>query len=158
MVQISKNYEKIYSNSLHFALLLLDWLSFCPSLKGNKSHKHGIERVYLTWQGICMEIRTKKRVSNDLYIMDSLNKYWLATDHQRHRLKDCCSLETAEWCLLRARIVQVSNHIHYIVKYIILHILALILKLYVFIVHHEQIHSLFLHWYSSQMLLNLSFK
>jgi len=52
---------------------------------------------------------------------------------------------------------------HYIVQYIILHIQALIPKSYVFIVHHEQIrtcngYSLFLHWFLSQMLLNLSFK
>jgi len=163
MVQISKNYEKIYSNSLHFALLLLDWLSFFPSLKGNKSHKKGLERVYLTSQGMCMEIRTKKRVSNDLYTMDSVNKYWLATGHQRHRLKHCCSFETAEWCLLRARIVQISNHMHYIVQYIILHIPALIPNLYVFIVRHEQVRTcngyrLFLDWLLSQMLQNLSFK
>ena len=55
---------------------------------------------------------------------------------------------------VHARMVQVSNHMHYIVQYICMHIPGLLLTSYVCIVHHEQIHtgngySLFLHWLSS---------
>ena len=55
---------------------------------------------------------------------------------------------------VHARMVQVSNHMHYIVQYICMHIPGLLLKSYVCIVHHEQIHTcngynLFLHWLSS---------
>jgi hypothetical protein len=39
MVQISKKYEKIYSNSLSFPSFLLEWLQFSPSLKGNNSYE-----------------------------------------------------------------------------------------------------------------------
>jgi len=56
-VQISKNYEKLYSNSLSIPLLLLDWVPFLsPDASSKGTIEMGVVRVFgfqmITWEQI----------------------------------------------------------------------------------------------------------